>query len=173
MAKKKGLPFVVQPRLKPVLEQLGTDESGVIEIERRGFLTVAEKAMVQAGMAEESVMPQVYMLCGKIARKVEKSTAEVLAALTTQPSPEYLEPWQEEISELLVQMLSYQERMVLVQASALIISRIDSSWNINQTMELHPDLVSAIAGLYVEEESRSTEALISNAEESSGEAEGK
>ena len=57
MAKKKGLPFVVQPRLAPVIEQVGNEESGIFEIERRGYLTVAEKAMVQqATQGDESVL---------------------------------------------------------------------------------------------------------------------
>ena len=42
------IPFVVQPNLKPVKEQVGTETSGKIEIERRGYVTVSEKAFVQA-----------------------------------------------------------------------------------------------------------------------------
>jgi hypothetical protein len=52
MAKKKAvrLPFVVAPRLEPIVETVGTDESGKIEIIRRGHLTVAEKAFISAAL---------------------------------------------------------------------------------------------------------------------------
>ena len=41
------LPFVVEPRRKPIVERVGNEESGVIEIERRGYLTTGEKTFVQ------------------------------------------------------------------------------------------------------------------------------
>jgi hypothetical protein len=31
------LPFVVEPRLKPIIEEIGSEESGKIQIERRGY----------------------------------------------------------------------------------------------------------------------------------------
>ena len=60
--KKKGLPFVVQPKYEPILERVGTDESGIIEIERRKYLTVQEKAIVQGAMEGDTTMTDMFML---------------------------------------------------------------------------------------------------------------
>ena len=68
MAKKKGLPFVVQPRLQPIVEQVGTEESGIIEIERRGYLSVAEKAIAQQAVGGDDSVRKMYVLGGRIAR---------------------------------------------------------------------------------------------------------
>ena len=41
------LPFVVAPKLKSKIETLGTEVSGKIEIERKGYLTVGEKGFME------------------------------------------------------------------------------------------------------------------------------
>ena len=68
MARKKSkLPFVVQPRLKPVVELIGNDITGQIEILRKGYLTVAEKAIVQGAVTNEDAMAELVVLAGGIA----------------------------------------------------------------------------------------------------------
>ena len=66
--KKKGLPFIVQPRLKPIIEIVGTEESGQIEIERKGYLTVSEKAIVQASMKSDDSLATTMRVAAKIAQ---------------------------------------------------------------------------------------------------------
>jgi hypothetical protein len=46
----KTLPFVVQPKRKFTKVKIGTEQAGVLEIERRGYLTVSEKAFVDGVM---------------------------------------------------------------------------------------------------------------------------
>ena len=157
--KKKGLPFVVQPRLQPIIEQLGTEESGIIEIERRGYLSVAEKAIVQQATQGDDSIRKMYALGGRIARETGKQQIEVMQELMQPERPEYMAPYEEEILENMIEMLAYQERVDIVQATALLICRIDEKWSVEQSMDLHPDLVKALSMLYVEEDRRSTEAL--------------
>ena len=159
MARKKGLPFVVQPRLKPIKEQIGTEESGIIEIERKGYLTVAEKAIVQGASTGDASLRQMYSLAGRIAREVGRQQGEVAQDVIKSPLPEYLEPWNEEIAECLMSMVEFQERSSIIQATALIMCRIDTSWTIEQTMDLHPDLLTELALLYVDEDNKSLDAL--------------
>jgi len=173
MAKKnKGLPFVVQPRLKPIIEKVGTEESGIIEIERRGYLTVAEKAIVQQATQGDDSVRAVYSLGGRIARETGKQQLDVMQDLMQAQRPEYMAPWEDEILENLISMMAYQERVNIVQATALIICRVEEAWTVDQSMDLHPDLVTGLAILFAEEDARSIEALQAAVKENGG-AEGK
>ena len=172
MAKKKGLPFVVQPRLAPVLEKVGTDVSGIFEIERRGYLTVAEKAMVQQATQGDDSVRIMYALGGRIARETGKQQLQVMSDLMKQERDSYLDEYSDEIMDNMLSMIAYQERVNIVQATALIICRIDSSWTVDQSMNLHPDLIADLTALYNDEDKRSTEALEA-AVEAEGGAEGK
>lgn len=172
MAKKKGLPFVVQPRLEPIVEQVGTEESGIIEIQRRGYLSVAEKAIVQQATQGDDSIRKMYALGGRIARDTGKQQLEVMQDLMLSERPSYMEPFEDEILESMIEMMAYQERVDIVQATALLICRIDEKWSVDQSMDLHPDLVKALSQLYVEEDKRSTEALEAAVKQDGG-AEGK
>lgn len=172
-SKKKGLPFVVRPRFQPIIEQIGSEDSGIIEIERRGYLTVAEKAMVQSGMENENVIKDIYTLGSAISRETGKPQADVVKDFSVQPLPDYLSRWEEEITKSFVAMIAYQERIGMVQATALIISRIDEKWHIDQTLELHPDLITALSDFYIDEENRCTDSLESDTNQIGGEIEGK
>lgn len=157
--KKKGLPFVVQPRRQPIIEQLGTEESGIIAIERRGYLNVAEKSLVQFAMEDDSSLADMYTLSGRMARDLNLPLQQVLEEITQQPLPTHFAPYEEEISKVLMQMMAYQQRSAVIYATALLISRVDSDWTIEQTMNEHPDLIAALAELYTDEERRSVEAF--------------
>jgi len=157
--KKKGLPFVVQPRLQPIVEQVGTEESGIIEIERRGYLSVAEKAIAQQATQGDDSIRKMYALGGRIARETGKQQLAVMQDLMATPRPEYLGPFEDEILESMIEMMAYQERVDIVQATSLIICRVDDGWTIEQSMDLHPDLIKLLSQLYTEEDKRSTEAL--------------
>lgn len=159
MARKKGLPFVVQPRLKPIIDKVGTEESGIIEIERKGYLTVSEKSLVQGVSSGDDGVRALFGLAGRIAQETGKQQSEVAQDIMVAPVPEYLIPYQEEIGMGLSAMLSFQDRSVLVQAAALLICRVDESWTIEQTMELHPDLIDGLANLYQDEENKAIDLL--------------
>lgn len=157
--KKKSLPFVVQPRLAPIIEQIGNEDSGILEIERRGYLNVAEKALVQYGLEDETSINELYALAGRIARETGKTQQQVVEAMSTQPMPDFLTRWEEEVTKVLMQMISYNEKIAIIRATALIISRIDSTWTADQTLDLHPDIVASLAELYNDEDKKSVQAL--------------
>jgi len=163
--KKKGLPFVVQPRLEPVIEQIGNEECGIIEIERRGYLTVAEKAITQGGLNGDTTVRKLYALAGRIGRETGRQQSEVSNDLMQPERPEYLTPYDDEITECIMEMMAFQERISIIQATALIMSRIDNTWTVDQTMELNPDLVAALSTFFGEEESKTTEALEASSED--------
>lgn len=155
------LPFVVEPRLAPIVELVGTDESGKFEIERRGYLNVSEKAFVQAVIAGDDSMAKLHTLAARISREGGVSQSQVYSDFGEE-MPEYMKPFAEEIAEVMIKMVGYQEKQRMAAATALITSRIDSSWEISDTFGLHPDIIEGLNNLYEEEEKRCTDALLAD-----------
>lgn len=162
MAKKKAvrLPFVVAPRLEPITEVFGSEESGKIEVIRRGYLTVAEKAFVSAALSEDTAIRDLRATAMDIARKTGKNQAEVLSDITKPESlPDYLEPYSKDILIAIGGLMDYQERRAIVAATCMLVYRVDRGWTIDDTLELHTDLRDALAALYEDEEMKNLEAL--------------
>ena len=63
------LPFVVQPKRQPILEQIGSEESGLIEIERRGYLTAGEKSFVQQVQQFDNGTTEIITVSRRVARE--------------------------------------------------------------------------------------------------------
>ena len=168
------IPFVVQPKLDSVIEIIGTDASGRIEIERKGYLTVAEKAFVQAATGGSNMMHKIYGTASRIAAKTKKSAQQVFEDISKQEDVDYLKPYQGEIAEMLVEANDMQEKMRVFAAAALIMNRIDENIEIEQVMDLHPDLLEALHELYQEEDARDTSRLdVVKEEAEEGESAGK
>lgn len=157
--KKKGLPFVVQPRLKPIVEQLGTEDSGIIEIERKGYLTVSEKAIVQGAMGENNALTEAYMSARIISKKHGVSVQQVFEDIGLDEQPDYLSEERHEVARIMSQMLAHEEKLRLVAATAMIISRVSADWDPNDTVGLHPDLQAQLYKLYTEEDKKCVDAL--------------
>jgi len=171
--KKKGLPFVVQPKYSPVVERIGTEESGIIEIERRGYLTVQEKAIMQGAMEGDTTLTDLFMLCREIAQKEGLEAEEVFNDMMAPSQPEYFEKYSQQISAAITKLGDYNQRQRMVAATALLITRIDPYWSAADTVALHPDLIDSLFTLYSEEEKKSTEALQEATKEASVKKEGK
>jgi hypothetical protein len=154
------LPFVIAPRLQPVKELVGSDESGKIEIERRGYLTVAEKAFAQGAISSDDSIAMMHDLVNRIAKETKHSAEEVFADLS-KVNKKYLDPYIEDISKASRAMVAYQEKYKLVVGTALLVSRVNPAWEVTDTMELHPDIIEGLVALYEDEERRSIEALVS------------
>jgi len=172
MAKKKQrtLPFVVQPRLKPIIERVGSEESGQIEIERRGYLSVAEKAWTQALEAEDTTQGRLHRLALKIAAELDMEPKEALDLVaSSQLQDPRLAEYHEELMETMAAMQQFAERRKLVAATCLLVNRVDPTWEVDDTMRLHLDLLDGLHLLYIEEEARSVEALEAAIREETGE----
>ena len=167
----RKLPFVVQPRKKVALEKVGTEESGIIEIERRGYITVGEKAMVDQAMQGTSASAHLRSVVFAISEAEQKTSSEVMADLSVEPSPGYLDNWAEEILECFGAITVENAKRDMVQATALLISRVDGEWTIEDTMQQSPELVKALSDFYVKENSQALEGL--EQESQGGGAEGK
>lgn len=157
------LPFVVQPRLKPIIEIVGTEESGKIEIERRGFLSVAEKSMCQGMLEDSKGVNAVQAIARRIANGLAIDLVEALelvGKVLQGEKVEYdLDSYLDDLNEAALDMMESLEKQALARALTLIISRIDPEFGVEDMQQLHPELVEALSALYADEEAKSVEAL--------------
>lgn len=164
MARKRKLPFVVQPRFEPIVAKVGSEASGVIEIPRLGYLTVAEKAFVQTALAGDSGLSGIYALSSRIARDTGKTQAVVFQDIAG-GTEAYLSEYETEIAEATAAMGTFQEKQAIIQATCLLIMRVDPKWTVEDSLELHPDLLVGLMELYSDEDVKSLEAFEKDEEE--------
>ncbi len=162
-----NLPFVVQPRLAPVVELIGSEESGKIEIERRGYLTSGEKAFVQQVLQYDNGTGELIALARKVARrfslKLDSAYELVLKVISNNAEGENVTELEEEFAEDLTSVIknltNAQAKEELLTATCLIRYRINPEFEMEDIVKLHPDIISGLAKLYKEEEMKSVEKL--------------
>jgi hypothetical protein len=164
--KTKGLPFVVQPKLKPIIEQIGSEESGKIEIERRGYLTSGEKAFVQQAVNYDSTPGLIIGLARQVSKDqsmgLEDAYQMCLRFMSGAVGPEEYEieqQYTEQLNELLKNLALLQSKEEILAATCLVKYRVDPDMDVADVMALHPDLITGLVELYRDEESRSMERL--------------
>jgi hypothetical protein len=163
------LPFVVQPRRQPILERIGTEESGQIEVERRGYLTAGEKAFVQQVQQFDNGTTEIVTVSRRVARKyalgMDKAYSLVLAIISNAKTEDdeligqIEEEFAEELTSVVKGLSAGQVREELVMAACLLKYRVNADFEINDIGAIHPDLIGGLATLYREEEARSIEAF--------------
>jgi hypothetical protein len=163
------IPFVVQPNLKPVKEQVGTETSGKIEIERRGYVTVSEKAFVQAATEGDDSQGRLYALVAKIASETGHTSQQVLDDVSGGQPPAYVDPYLEDFVNCMAGMERFQTQVSIMAATALLTSRVNSKITVEQVMDLHPELIEELHKFYNEEESGSLQRLSDSSEEKEAE----
>ena len=156
MAKKTKLPFLVEPKRQPKMETVGTDESGKIEVPRRGYLTVAEKSFMQQGLSGDTAILAMQRLAAKIAKKAGVQLSEVLQHFSDgSVDSEIFDGFNEDISQVMSDMSALDVRRRMLAACCLLVFRVNDEWSIEDTMELHPDLLDGLYALYMLEDIRS------------------
>ena len=157
------LPFVVAPKVKTCKVSLGSEEAGIVEIEKRGYLSVAEKSFVDSILQQSDGVTQIVKLASTIARErkssVETAYTQVIAVMSNEDSTkaqqEIAYKYANDISEIQSTMIESMSRKAIACTTILIQTRIDSKWTIEDTMSLHPDLLDEFARFYDSEESKS------------------
>lgn len=166
------LPFVVQPRLKPIIEYIGNEDIGIIEIERRGYLSAGEKAFLQQGTATDDVSVTLIGLVRRAAKELKVSVEEAHKAIIgimtdgqdTDLQTKVSKKYSKEIEELTLKAMNTDSRRIISQASCMILYRVDPDIEIEEIMKLHPDILSGLASLCQDEEIKSTERLVEKQE---------
>lgn len=160
MARKpRQLPFVVKPRLAPLKEVIGSDESGKIEIERRGYLSVAEKSFVQGAEASDETSQMIQGLAIRIGGDLSIDPKEVLTRISSGQIHGEMAPYSDEIMVAVSRIAAFADRRKIVVATCMMMSRVDPKWEVEDTMAMHPDLLNSLELFYNEEELQTLDAL--------------
>ena len=169
------IPFVLKPKKEPVKEVVGTEETGAVEVLRRDFLTVGEKSLVQGANVQSGAFRELQALAARIAEKQGVSVAAVMEAMAKGTILELAGAGMaDELGEVLERMQTAQYRRQVVCALAILMYRVDADISMDDVMDLHPDLIAALAAFYEEEEARTWEGYSQPTEEAQeGETEGK
>ena len=168
------LPFVVAPKLSSRIEILGSDLSGKIEVERKGFLSVGEKSFMASADSQDNVLKEVMKLSRSVAKKYklgqQDAYQQVVLAITEPEKCSHPigEDFAEEIAELATTMMEGERKKRLMAAFCMLLYRVDDSLTMDEVVELHEDLVEALADLYADEEAKSVERLVSKEEKEEG-----
>lgn len=156
------LPFVVAPKIKTRKVRLGTEDTGIIEIEKRGYLSVAEKSFVDTVLQQSDGVTQIVKLATLIARNrkisVETAYTQVVAAISaenkTKAQEEIAAEYASEISEIQSGMMESMSRKSIACTTILIQTRINPDWTIEDTMTLQPELLAEFSSFYDSEEAK-------------------
>lgn len=156
------LPFVVAPKSQSKIVKIGNEEVGIIEIEKRGYLTVAEKSFVDAVMQNSDGVTGLVRLAGSIGRKRKITTEKAYSILigimdgsgTGTAANSIADEYGEEISQIQTQMSESIQRKSIAATTIMIQSRIDSEWTVEDTMTLQPELLVEFVKFYDSEEAK-------------------
>ena len=160
------LPFVVAPRLNSRIEILGSEASGKIEIERKGFLTVGEKAFIANASSQDDILRLVLKLANAVSKQYKISQQDayqaVVDSITDPASCKYtiMDEHPAEIAELTNMMMAQEQKKSLMMAYCLLLYRVDETIEIDDVIGLHEDLVDDLVKLFHDEENKSTERLV-------------
>lgn len=168
------LPFVVEPRVKPIVEEVGSEESGKIQIERRGYLTSGEKAFFQQVKQSDQGTARLIGLSRKVSRslglempKAYEAVIRVLSGAAAGDADKKIEEeFAEELSGVIQELANGQASDELLMAACLLRYRIDAEIQMDEVMKLHPDIILGLASLYRDEENKVLERLETKEEQS-------
>lgn len=161
------LPFVVEPRLKPIIEEIGSEESGKIQIERRGYLTSGEKAFFQQAKQSDNGTTGLIGLARKVARATEldmtkayEAIVRIIGGQASEEADKKIEDqFSDEISSVVRELTNGQTHDEILMAVCLIKYRIDASFELDEILSMHPDIISGLAELYRQEDAKSIDRL--------------
>ena len=167
------LPFVVQPKKNTEMVRVGNEEVGIFEIERKGYLSVAEKSFVENVTQGSDGVSSLVRLANRVAvdNKVaaEKAYAAITDAMsgkaTSKLASAIAEKYEEELAYATSRMSESMQRRSIAAATILIQTRVNHEWTIQDTMELDPLLVEELTSLYDREEQREAIETTSSTEE--------
>ena len=156
------LPFVVQPKKNIEKIKVGNDEVGVFEIERKGYLSVAEKSFVENVTQGSDGVSSLVRLANRISVEHKTSPEKAYSAITDAMSGKasdglsavIVEEYSDELAFATSRMAESMQRRSIAAATILIQTRINHEWDVQDTMNLDPLIVEELATLYDREEQK-------------------
>lgn len=167
-----ALPFVVQPRRQPIIERIGSEDSGILEVERRGYLTTGEKSFFQQVQQSDGSTSGLITLSRRVARQygmgMDAAYQAVLGVISGSSSEDEEQEalfrridddFADDLTRAVSEMAAGQLREDMVMAVCIMKYRVNPDFETGDVVTLHPDLISGLAALYRDEEARSIEAF--------------
>ena len=156
------LPFVVQPKKNTEIIKVGNDEVGVFEIERKGYLSVAERSFVENVTQGSDGVSTLVRLANKVAKEYkvapEKAYVAITDAISGKTSAKLAnsvsEDYADELAFATSRMAESMQRRQIAAATVLIQTRVNHQWTIEDTLQLDPFIVEELGRLYDREEQR-------------------
>ena len=156
------LPFVVQPKKNTEKIKVGNDEVGVFEIERKGYLSVAEKSFVENVTQGSDGVSSLVRLANQVAKEFKVAPEKAYIAVTdamsgksnSKLSVSISEKYGEELAFATSRMAESMQRRSIAAATILLQTRVNHEWTIEDTLQLDPIIVEQLTSLYDREEQR-------------------
>lgn len=169
----RNLPFVVKPKRAAEKIQIGNEESGIFEIERKGYLTVGEKAAYQQVIVNKDGAKALRDLVETVSKganiPLDKAADLVGRALQAKKLSAKEEKLLNDYTAQFIDVLEVFKREAthsqLIMATILLVSRVDPEWSFDDTARLDAKIIEDLAVLFQAEEQRSIEELKFDAQE--------
>jgi len=168
------LPFLVEPRKKPRMEVLGTEDSGQLEVIRRGYLTVGEKAFLQRAQQSDETTELMLAVIRQVAKEnnigIERAHKVCMAVLDDMRIDDDLfevvaKKHRKRFDNIVNAALASATQQATMRAMCMLVFRVDPDIGAEDLQELHPDLLKALADLCTDEENKSVERLADGIED--------
>ena len=175
------LPFVVQPKAKPVMHRYGSEASGLMEIPVKGYLTTGEKSFVQQAMSAEESTVSIIALARQVATEynvsLEVAYNEVLVVLggrvpdgeNSLNHREMQIKFNKELSAILTALSMNADKEKMVAAIAMLRYRVNPTIEFEDVMTMHPDLINGLYEVYLAEQ-KGDMSILEKAEEGKAES---
>lgn len=156
------LPFVVQPKKNTEKVKVGNEEVGVFEIERKGYLSVAEKSFVDNVTQGSDGIATLVRLANRVSKEKKIAAEKAYAAITdviggnvnSELTTAIATDYEDELAYATSRMAESMQRRQIAAATILIQTRVNHEWTIEDTLNLDPFLVEELGSLYEREEQR-------------------
>jgi len=167
------LPFVVQPKKNTEILKVGNEEVGIFEIERKGYLTVAEKSFVESVTQGSDGISSLVRLANKIASDRKTTPEKAYIAITEAMSGNHSnklaasvsKDYSNELADATSRMAESVQRRQIAAATILLQTRVNHEWTIQDTLSLDPVIVEQLTEIYDREEQRETVKIKTKGEE--------
>lgn len=161
-------PFVVEPRLKAIIDRIGSEEAGFIEIKRQGYLSVGERNSFQQIMQQDDTTGLVLSLVRRAAAELKVDLEEAYKAVSdsimqrfdSDLSNAIMDHYENDISRIAEVMINAEMSGKIAKAYVMLAYRIDQNVDLTDLQDLHPDILEGLVVLFNEEEAKSQEKLL-------------
>ena len=159
------LPFVVQPRREPEVVRVGSDDSGILEVKRYGYLTSGEKLFMSQNTQSGEEVQELLKLSKSVSAKHKVGFREAYEAVVSAMGEEGPEDsalvkevrasYEDDLVRMGTLLAGSSQKETMLAALCMLKFRVDDNITLQEAMEVHEDLLNDLARLYRSEAEKS------------------